>query len=93
MLLLKPNQKGRTRLGVEVGRRIGGAVKRNRIKRIVREFFRMRHPQLPPGWDLVVRPRKDVAHFALKDVDRELWEAIGHLWDESRSAQGSAAPH
>jgi ribonuclease P protein component len=46
-----------TRLGLSVGARVGGAVQRNRVKRLTREAFRQLHPQLPPGMDLVVSAR------------------------------------
>ncbi len=44
-----------TRLGIAATRKLGGAVQRNRAKRLVREIFR-RH-QHPPGLDIVVVPR------------------------------------
>lgn len=45
------------RLGLAVSRAIGNAVVRNRWKRILREAFRLERERLPPGLDLVVRPR------------------------------------
>jgi ribonuclease P protein component len=42
-----------TRLGITVTRKIGNAVARNRIKRLVREVFRQHRQQLPSGLDLV----------------------------------------
>ncbi len=48
----------RSRLGLSVGAIVGGAVKRNRWKRIIREAFRLSRQQIPIGLDLVVRPQK-----------------------------------
>jgi len=45
------------RLGVAVGKRLGGAVVRNRWKRLVREAFRQTRAQLPAGVDFVVLAR------------------------------------
>jgi ribonuclease P protein component len=54
-----------TRLGLSVSRKVGGAVVRNRWKRLIREAFRINRSRLPNGLDLVVRPRKgSTAEFA-----------------------------
>lgn len=45
-----------SRLGVSVSRRLGGAVVRNRWKRLIREAFRLSRQRLPEGIDLVVVP-------------------------------------
>ena len=45
------------RLGLSVSRKVGGAVVRNRWKRLLREAFRLTRPQLPTGIDLIVIPR------------------------------------
>ena len=48
------------RLGLSVSRKLGGAVVRNRWKRLIREAFRLSRRQLPAGIDLVVIPRQGV---------------------------------
>ena len=54
-----PNGLSHPRLGLSVSRKVGGAVVRNRWKRMIREAFRLSCPQLPEGIDLVVIPRKE----------------------------------
>lgn len=55
-----PNGLAHPRLGVSASRRLGGAVVRNRWKRLVREAFRLAMHRLPNGIDLVVVPRPNV---------------------------------
>jgi ribonuclease P protein component len=45
------------RLGISASKRVGGAVVRNRWKRLLREAFRLSREQLPEGVDLIVVPR------------------------------------
>jgi len=45
------------RLGLSVGRKHGTAVVRNRIKRLIREAFRLEGDRLPAGYDLIVVPK------------------------------------
>lgn len=61
-----------TRLGVVASRRIGGAVVRNRAKRLLRELFRRHRHALPPGLDLVLIAHASIAGRSLADLEREL---------------------
>lgn len=54
---------GETRLGLVVSRRVGGAVVRNRVKRLIREWFRRSRAALPPHVDLVVIARAPAAEL------------------------------
>ncbi len=61
LVLLRLNQQETARLGITVPKKIAGAVKRNRIKRHVREFFRHQKDRLPKGFDMVIIARRGAA--------------------------------
>jgi len=59
------------RLGLVVGRKVGPAVQRNRVKRLLREFFR-RHQELFPPADIVLMAKKGAAQLTYAQVEEEL---------------------
>ena len=63
---------GPIRLGLTVSRKIGGAVARNRVKRLVREFFRLNYDRLPPSVDLVVVAKRGADLLDYDAVEREI---------------------
>jgi ribonuclease P protein component len=71
-IILRPNGLKFSRLGVTVGKKVGNAVKRNQVKRCLREFFRLHKHKLPPSHDVVIVAKKDAATLAYHDVREEL---------------------
>lgn len=70
-----PSDAGFSRLGLSISKRAGGAAVRNRIKRLLREAFRLHQRELPP-YDLVVNVRPHEP-MALAAYERALTEAAG----------------
>jgi ribonuclease P protein component len=77
-----PNAEStRPRLGLSVSRKVGGAVERNLVKRLLRESFAEAEPSMSPGHDVVVVARPDASELAeregLAGVGAALHELIG----------------
>jgi ribonuclease P protein component len=68
---LAPMAADHPRLGLVVTRRLGKAVRRNRVKRLLREFFR-RHQTGLPAFDLVIMAKKGAAVLEYDQVEEEL---------------------
>ena len=84
-----PNGLDHPRLGLAVPKRVGTAVKRNRIKRMLREALRLMQHDLPGGYDLVVNVRPHEPH-TLEEYSRYLAEAVTALhqtWLKKRDNQ------
>jgi len=67
-----PNQLGRSRIGITVTKKVGPAVKRNRIKRLVREYFRLNRRQLDGHWDINMIAKRQTADFSPEKTFRSL---------------------
>ena len=72
VIILKENRLGTTRLGVTVSRKTGCAVQRNRVKRLLREYFRLNKTRFPHGYDVVIAAKKDANKLDFWNLQREL---------------------
>jgi ribonuclease P protein component len=75
-LFLLPGDAGRRRLGVSVGKRSGGAVTRNLLRRRVREIFRRNRPGLPEGFRVVVNVKPSAASTSFAELARDYLSAL-----------------
>jgi ribonuclease P protein component len=71
-----PAGLGGARLGLTVPRAIGGAVVRNRIKRRIREAFRVRRSRFGPQWDIVINPRRTALTAPFSEIERAFEKVI-----------------
>ena len=74
-----PTSLGYCRLGITVTRKLGGAVRRNRIKRLMREVYRLNRWQLAGSIDIVVNARHGFHETSLDDLQREFLTSFRRL--------------
>lgn len=82
VLYARPNRLGINRVGITTGKKLGHAVVRNRVRRRLREVYRLNEDKFTPGWDIVVvaRSRCISADFRkLTDAYLSLAEKAGIL--------------
>jgi ribonuclease P protein component len=74
-LFVLPNDLPRGRLGVAATRKLGGAVQRNRAKRLIREVYRRNKPA--QAVDVVVVPKRELLDASLTALEIEFRQALG----------------
>ena len=65
------------RLGVSVSRKVGNSVVRHRLKRLIKEAYRLNEDRFPAGYDYVVIARKPAADKGYHEIERSLLKAAG----------------
>jgi ribonuclease P protein component len=85
VLVVLPADGERSLFGVSAGSSVGGAVQRNRAKRLIREGIRPLLPKIRSGWKVVLIARKPITTAQLTDIQASLQElfARAHLLNES----------
>jgi ribonuclease P protein component len=74
---------GEPRLGVSVGRKLGGAVERNRMKRLLREAFWEHADALAEGHDFVIVARPAAGDLAREGGKRAIEQELGAVFTEA----------
>ena len=81
------NDLGITRFGLSVSRKQGNAVRRSRLKRLLREAFRLSQHELPQGLDLVLIPRQGM-ESTLEDYRKSITSGARRLAKRLRKETG-----
>ncbi|MGH9770810.1 MAG: ribonuclease P protein component [Candidatus Acidiferrales bacterium] len=77
-VFIRPNGLGFSRFGWSIKKTLGTAVRRNRIRRRLREIVRLHRQEIAQGWDIVIHPRSSVATAHFSDLVEELLKLIPH---------------
>jgi ribonuclease P protein component len=75
-VFLRPNGLERSRFGWSIKKALGNAVRRNRIRRRLREILRLHRQEIAPGWDVVIHPRSSAATAEFTALARELLKVM-----------------
>jgi ribonuclease P protein component len=76
VVITRPNNHGQTRLGITVSGKVGNAVVRKRVKRLLRECFRRYRQQITPSQDVLIIAREGAARLSFAEVERELKKSV-----------------
>ena len=68
VLYARKNRTGTNRVGITVSKRLGHAVVRNRVRRRLREVYRLHESRFQPGWDIVVVARSKAVNAPFTDL-------------------------
>ena len=78
-LYCRKNRQGRSRLGITVGVKVGKAVRRNQVRRRIREAYRVNEERFLPGYDLVVVARVRACRACYRELERSLLQLSDKL--------------
>jgi ribonuclease P protein component len=91
MVIARRRREPGYRLGLSVSKDHGRAVRRNKIKRILREAFRLTRPGLPGAYDVILIPQKNPKKLRLAEVQSELSRLLQQVHAGKGRPRGSGS--
>lgn len=80
VVVFMPGKSECSRLGITVTRRVGNAVERNRLKRLIREWFRTNRRSAAKTWDVNIIAKKSASGLTCRGVSASLENIFNTLW-------------
>jgi ribonuclease P protein component len=84
-VFLRPNGMELSRFGWSIKKALGSAVKRNCMRRRIREIIRLHQQEIAPGWDIVIHPRSTVAKANFTALSEELVKLLPRAPSDTKS--------
>ena len=75
----RKNRAGRSRIGYTVSNKVGHAVVRNRVRRRLREIYRLNREKMPAGYDIIIVARVRAAETPYRKLERHYLRCLGEL--------------
>ena len=79
VLYVRRTRRDNNRLGLTVSNKIGKAVVRNRIRRRLREIYRLNREKMPAGYDIIIVARVRAAEAPYRKLERHYLRCLGEL--------------
>ena len=79
VVYVRPNRRGRNRLGVTVSTKLGHAVVRNRVRRRFRELYRLHKGDMLPGYDIIMVARVRAAELPYAKLEKQYLRCLSQL--------------
>ena len=93
VVLYAPNGLGRSRLGITVSKRVGRAVIRNRVKRLVREYFRQHKGLFSDSYDVNVIAKGGISDLSSERIRGALDAVVRHILKDCKHEAVSTGTH